>query len=66
MLQSTPRGKYLDVGKYSCDLNDFIAGDREARQRFNGQYLPEYSWGETTLAQLMRISRGESFRDDEL
>ena len=66
VLQSTPRGKYLDVGKYSCDLNDFIAGDREARQRFNGQYLPEYSWGETTLAQLMRISRGESFRDDEL
>ena len=66
ILQSTPRGRYLDVRKYSCDLNDFINGDEEARRRFNGQYLPEYSWGESTLAQLIRISRGEHFKDEEL
>lgn len=61
VLQSTQRGKYLDVTKYSCDLDAFLRGDREAIRAFNGQYLPEYSWGEPMLAKLLRIARGENF-----
>ncbi len=61
ILKSAARGKYLDMSMYKCDLTDFLAGDELARQRFNGEYLPEYSWGEETLAMLLRISRGETF-----
>ena len=61
VLRSTQRGKYLDLTRYDCDLNDFLAGDREARRTFSGQYLPEYSWGEPMLALLLRIASGEKF-----
>ena len=62
LLQSSSRGKYLDTSQYKCDLNDFLAGDPAAIQRFNGEYLSEYSWGEETLALLLRISRGELYK----
>ena len=64
VLQSTPRGKYLDVSQYRCDLNDFMNGDAAAREKFSGRYLSEYSWGEAVLADLVRISRGEHYLDD--
>lgn len=58
ILQSTPRGKYLDTSQYNCDLNDFMNGDEDARRRFGGQYLSDYSWGEPVLADLVRIAGG--------
>ena len=65
ILQSTSRGKYLDVSQFQCDLYDFLDGKEAARRDFNGQYLSEYSWGEPTLAKLIRISRGENYSDEE-
>lgn len=38
--------------KVSCDLYDYLSGKEDQGQRFQGSYLSNYSWGESTLAQL--------------
>lgn len=35
-----------------CDLYDYLSGKEEFSQLFKGNYLSNYSWGETTLAEL--------------
>lgn len=35
-----------------CDLYDYLIGKQEYAQLFKGSYLTNYSWGETTLAEL--------------
>ncbi len=35
-----------------CDLYDYLSGREEFRPLFKGSYLTNYSWGETTLAEL--------------
>lgn len=35
-----------------CDLYDYLSGREEHAQLFKGSYLSNYSWGETTLAEL--------------
>ncbi len=39
--------------KVSCDLYDYLSGDSQHKQLFKGSYLTNYSWGETTLSELM-------------
>lgn len=41
----------VDIGEYSCDYYDFLAGKN---QLFLGEYLREYSWAEPTLAALLK------------
>lgn len=50
ILISTAGGKSLDVSRVDCDMYDFLNGKNW--QAFGGEYLPEYSWGEMTLADL--------------
>lgn len=38
--------------KVKCDLYDYLSGKEEYAQLFKGSYLTNYSWGETTLAEL--------------
>ena len=38
--------------KVRCDLYDYLTGKEEYAQLFKGSYLTNYSWGETTLAEL--------------
>ena len=38
--------------KVQCDLYDYLSGRDEYAQLFKGSYLTNYSWGETTLAEL--------------
>ncbi|MGN0492273.1 MAG: hypothetical protein ACI4F7_01385, partial [Acutalibacteraceae bacterium] len=38
--------------KVHCDLYDYLSGKEEFSQLFKGNYLTNYSWGETTLAEL--------------
>lgn len=38
--------------KVQCDLYDYLTGREEYAQLFKGSYLTNYSWGETTLAEL--------------
>ena len=35
-----------------CDLYDYLTGKQEYAQLFKGSYLTNYSWGESTLAEL--------------
>lgn len=37
-----------------CDYFRLLAGDQQARENFNGEYLLDYSWGEETLGNLVR------------
>lgn len=39
--------------KVQCDLYDYLSGKEEHASLFKGSYLSNYSWGETTLAELM-------------
>lgn len=39
--------------RVSCDLFDYLTGEKEYRNLFTGSYLSNYSWGETTLAGLL-------------
>lgn len=38
--------------KVQCDLYDYLSGKEEYAQLFKGSYLTNYSWSETTLAEL--------------
>ena len=38
--------------RISCDLFDYLSGKPEYSQLFKGSYLTNYSWAETTLAEL--------------
>ena len=40
--------------KVKYDYYDYLKADREAMNRFRGEYMSQYSWGESTLAGLLR------------
>jgi hypothetical protein len=39
--------------KVHCDLYDYLTGRDEFANLFKGSYLTNYSWGESTLGELM-------------
>ncbi len=41
-----------------CDYYSFLAGDPSARERFRQEYMSQYSWGEETLAYIVRNLKG--------
>lgn len=43
----------LVMEKVQCDLYDYLSGKKEYSQLFKGSYLTNYSWGETTLGELI-------------
>lgn len=43
----------IDTERVQCDLYDYLSGKEEYASLFKGSYLSNYSWGETTLAELM-------------
>lgn len=45
----------LNDDVFDCDLYQLLDGDPKARQQYTGQYLPRYSWAETTAAYLHRL-----------
>ena len=53
LLISTAHGQMLNTA--ICDCDYFAWQDREMKQRdrFEGEFLSEYSWGETILARIM-------------
>lgn len=38
-----------------CDYYDYLDDVKGSREKFTGKYMIEYSWGETTLAKLVRL-----------
>ncbi len=47
----SPRCVVLD--KVECDLYQYLSGEEKYSQLFEGGYLTNYSWGETTLGELI-------------
>ena len=43
----------IATDKVQCDLYDYLTGKEEHASLFKGSYLSNYSWAETTLAELM-------------
>ena len=56
LLISTARGQVVDTTMFDCDYYAFLDKNIEARDRFEGEFLSEYSWGEYILANLLHES----------
>ncbi len=52
VVESVDGKRRIVVEKVNCDLYDYLSGKEEYSQLFKGSYLTNYSWGETTLAEL--------------
>ncbi|MDO4540300.1 MAG: response regulator [Syntrophomonadaceae bacterium] len=56
LLAEEKNGRRIRPELVECDYYRFLAGDEAARRQFGGIYMANYSWGETTLAALERMS----------
>ena len=53
IVESVGGKRRLVTEKVQCDLYDYLSGKEEFAQSFQGSYLTNYSWAETTLGALM-------------
>ena len=54
ILISTPRGQMADTSQFDCDYYDWLDDDSDPDRAFEGEFLPEYSWGEFLLGAMVR------------
>ncbi len=52
LLISTRRGQLVNTAMFDCDYYSWQDNNMEMRDRFNGEFLSEYSWGEYILAEI--------------
>ena len=52
IVESVGGKRRLVMEKVQCDLYDYLSGKEDFAQSFNGSYLTNYSWAETTLGAL--------------
>lgn len=52
IVESVDGKRRIVTDKVRCDLYDYLSGKEGCAQLFKGSYLSNYSWGETTLAEL--------------
>lgn len=45
----------LIVNALDCDLYQFLAGEKEARFKYYGEYMSDYEWGENRIEALNRL-----------
>ncbi len=53
LLISAPRGQMLNTSVCDCDYFSWLDKNTENKERFEGEFLSEYSWGEPILAGLL-------------
>lgn len=53
IVESVDGKRRIVTDKVHCDLYDYLSGKEEYAQLFKGSYLSNYSWGETTLGELL-------------
>ncbi|MBQ8975460.1 MAG: response regulator [Oscillospiraceae bacterium] len=53
LLISTQRGQMINTAMFDCDYYAWQDGNMAKRDRFEGEFLPEYSWGEYILANIL-------------
>lgn len=44
----------VDTSKITCDMYEYESGNPAAFNKFHGEYMSQYSWGEATLGRLLR------------
>lgn len=52
IMESVNGKRQLIPERVKCDLYDYLSGQGEYTHLFKGSYLTNYSWSETTLAEL--------------
>lgn len=53
VMESVDGKRRIVTDKVRCDLYDYLSQKEEYAQLFKGSYLSNYSWGETTLGELL-------------
>jgi len=53
LLLSTPRGQMVNTALFDCDYYAWQDRNMGRRDRFEGEFLSEYSWGEYILANIL-------------
>lgn len=53
LLLSTVRGQAANTDLFDCDYYAWQDGDLKANDRFEGEFMSEYSWGEYLLADII-------------
>ena len=59
ILHSAGRKRYIRSDQVDCDLYRMLQRDENAVQSYAGEYLREYSWAESRVAQLDGIKMGK-------
>lgn len=53
LLISTARGQMVNTEMFDCDYYSWKQKKAERRDKFEGEFLTEYSWGETILSEIL-------------
>ncbi|MCQ2545667.1 MAG: response regulator [Clostridia bacterium] len=53
ILVSTKRGQFVNTKLFDCDYYSWLDNNSGSRDRFEGEFLTEYSWAEEKLAELI-------------
>lgn len=53
ILVSTQRGQKVNTELFDCDYYKWQDNERDERALFEGEFLTEYSWGESVLAEII-------------
>lgn len=52
LIESRDNRRFLRTAEVDCDLYRILDGDKQAMQKYGGQYLSEYEWAEERNSQL--------------
>lgn len=55
LLLSTPRGQMLNTDIVECDYYAWKNNKEQEKNKFEGEFLSEYSWGEYILAEILNV-----------
>ena len=58
LLVSTARGQMINTAIVDCDYFAWRDGNMKDRDKFEGEFLSEYSWGESILSEILNIVNG--------
>ena len=56
LLISTARGQMINTDMFDCDYYAWQDGNMGERDKFEGEFMSEYSWGEYILADITGVS----------
>lgn len=58
LLVSTARGQLVNTDMFNCDYYIWKEQNKELKDRFEGEFLSEYTWGEPILAEIVAREYG--------